>query len=395
MHPSLATRADQPTRPSQFGVGSPCAHVALWAGLVLILAPAHAWCATLHVPSEHATIQAAIDAASSGDSILVAPGTYVEHLDTRAKMLVLRSELGPASTVIDGGGQGRVIDIAGGGTLEGFTIRNGYDYYAGGGIRVRGSVHTAILNNVIESNAVGEFDLGSGGGIACYPETRIEVRGNIIRNNSAGDSGAGIWDQSAIAGSVIANNTIEGGWCHVCGGGIAAGPSAVIENNLIRLNIADSFGAGICVLGGVPAIENNTVVGNINGNPTFVHGAGIHVVDGSPVVRKNIIARNRGITGLGAGVRCAGTSILECNDSWGNDSDDYLLVGGCDTTGGRNIAEDPKFCGPDQGDYRISSESPCAGEAATGCGLIGAFPVGCGATRVETSTWGRLKARYR
>ena len=49
--------------------------LALAAGLLGSAAPA----ATLRVPSQHATINAALDAAVSGDSVLVAPGVYSQY----------------------------------------------------------------------------------------------------------------------------------------------------------------------------------------------------------------------------------------------------------------------------------------------------------------------------
>lgn len=51
------------------------------------------------------TIGNAIQAAVSGDTILVAPGTYRENLDYRGKNLVITSTDGPEVTVIDGGGR--------------------------------------------------------------------------------------------------------------------------------------------------------------------------------------------------------------------------------------------------------------------------------------------------
>jgi hypothetical protein len=50
--------------------------------------------ATRKVPSQYATISAAITAATSGDAIVIAGGTYSEHLNLSAKTNILvRAEL--------------------------------------------------------------------------------------------------------------------------------------------------------------------------------------------------------------------------------------------------------------------------------------------------------------
>ena len=43
----------------------------------------------------------------------------------------------------------------------------------------------------------------------------------------------------------------------------------------------------------------------------------------------------------------------------------------------------------------LDEASPCAPANSGGCGLIGALPVGCGATAVEPATWGGIKASFR
>ena len=50
------------------------------------------------------TIQAGIDAASNGDTVLVAPGTYVENIYFKGKAITVTSSGGAAATIIDGGG---------------------------------------------------------------------------------------------------------------------------------------------------------------------------------------------------------------------------------------------------------------------------------------------------
>ncbi len=60
--------------------------------------------ADIQVPQDFGSIQAAIDAAQSGDRVLVAPGTYAEQLSISDKNITLESTSGAAQTVIDGQG---------------------------------------------------------------------------------------------------------------------------------------------------------------------------------------------------------------------------------------------------------------------------------------------------
>jgi len=58
---------------------------------LIILCPLVADAATIHVPADYGTIQEAIDAAVGGDTVLVAPGTYVENIDFLGKAITLKS----------------------------------------------------------------------------------------------------------------------------------------------------------------------------------------------------------------------------------------------------------------------------------------------------------------
>ncbi len=109
------------------------------------------------------TIQEGVDAASQGDTVIVARGTYIENLVFSGENIVLRSKspLDPsvvASTVIDGDQVAPVVIFS---ALEdetcvlaGFTIRNGYGHDGGkyGAGIYGGGTQATIRNNIITQN---------------------------------------------------------------------------------------------------------------------------------------------------------------------------------------------------------------------------------------------------
>jgi len=148
---------------------------------------------THEVPADFATIQAALDAAVGGDTVLVDPGVYPENLNFHGKTLTLRSRYGPTHTIVDGQDIDRVIDVRGGlgrnTRIEGFTLVRG-DSHLGGGIDATDSSPT-ILGCVFHENWAID-----GGGI--FSHRSPYIANCLFTRNNAGCYGSAIRISHAI-----------------------------------------------------------------------------------------------------------------------------------------------------------------------------------------------------
>jgi len=114
----------------------------------------------IYVPDDYETIQDAIDAASDGDEIIVAPGIYTSIyenvVDMHGKAIWLHSSDGPEVTIIDGENRRRGIICRNNESLdtiiEGFTIDNCIARaYSGGGM-LTSSASPTIINCTFYNN---------------------------------------------------------------------------------------------------------------------------------------------------------------------------------------------------------------------------------------------------
>ncbi len=83
--------------------------------VTLAIAPGAATLAadTLHVPADHPSIQAAIDAATDGDTIFVSPGTWIERLDLAGKDLTIRGDGAAHEVVLRSPDGGTMLELDG------------------------------------------------------------------------------------------------------------------------------------------------------------------------------------------------------------------------------------------------------------------------------------------
>lgn len=167
--------------------------LSLLAPLVLNTAGGPVNADTILVPSDHVTIQAAIDAASAGDEIVVAPATYFETIDLSGKAISLRSSTGPVLTIIDGStSSGSVIsNVSGEGAatiIEGFTVTGGNAPDIGGGILNIGSNPT-FIDMIVSGNYAGD----RGGGMYNRNASPI-ISDTVFAANESGQMGGGMFN---------------------------------------------------------------------------------------------------------------------------------------------------------------------------------------------------------
>jgi len=198
---------------------------------------------TLYVPGDYSTIQAAINAASMGDTIMVAAGTYYENLVINKKIHIVGAGDYKTKTVIDGGGSGSTVLISGiplkpamyTMKLEGFYIRNGAGTVVspygklGGGLLIVDSTYVIINSCVMVGNSA---DYGAGAGCADSSPRFINC---VFWNNDADDYGGGLGNGGS--NSVVVNCVFWSNSAGVSGGGIAnINSDPIVKNSVLWSN---------------------------------------------------------------------------------------------------------------------------------------------------------------
>lgn len=297
----------------------------------------------INVPDDQPTIQAAIDVAIYGDTILVAAGTYVENINFLGKKIVVTSSDGPKATTIQAPATGLftintadnnssdtvltytktytvltteavvyLVTLEPRGTeLSGFTIKGG----GNSGIYCDGS-SPRILNNIITGNA--SIQLNTAGGINLINTSGALIRGNIIYGNNAHTYGAALHARNSIGDTICYNITYYN----------------------------SGIGDFRC-LNSTSAIFNNTL------NCFDAHDGVMNQLSGTIDVRNNIII---GAPYVGVYAEDGGQAIISYNCIWLSNAD---CNGSGITVGPGRISADPLFFDANNHDYALSPGSPC------------------------------------
>lgn len=204
------------------------------------------------------SLAAALAAASTGTTLWVGPGQYLEHnLSFGGKPLRLRSTHGATATQVDARWQGRHLSFVSGETsaslLDGITFKNGWVQGAGGSMRIVNSSPTLKNLRFTGNTAVGP--LGQGGALALTGSASALTALTLTENR------AGVCGTLSTSGS--SSSTTRRGCSLGEGGALWLETSTSTATGLIfEANTAQGSGGGVLVRGGSVQLVSSSFTQN-------------------------------------------------------------------------------------------------------------------------------------
>jgi hypothetical protein len=295
----------------------------------------------------YTSIQAAIDAANSGDKILIAAGTFDGSLTIGKSVTLIGA--GANQTTITQSGSDSVITIGSGVsvTIKGVTVSGGSAVVSnldcigsGGGINNSGDL--TLRNSRVSDNSAAGF----GGGIANNSTGNLNLYGTLVNGNDVfcagvnGAVGGGIANAGAatLYASTVSRNgaggfgsaggienegtlslkysTVSGNGASISGGGIVNTATLKLDASIVSGNGAGDVGGGIINYG--TATLNETVV---TGNTAGIEAGGIYN-SGTLTLNDSTVSGNRAL--VVGGISNYGTLILNDSTVTGNIPDDCV-----------------------------------------------------------------------
>lgn len=303
---------------------------------------------TIHVPADSTSIQAALAGANYGDTVLVAPGVYTEHLAMKNGVKLFGTHPDSCTIRRDGCVATPILLVEncdGSTEIRNFTISGAPGNNCSSGVPIGiESINSdvQIINNKIIYNYR-----------PVYVGTSLtETQGHGLTINGG---------SPYITQNYIANNKT-----YRLGGGMKLSNSdAIVTYNIFRGNSVfnwgpDVRGGGIGIESGAPYISHNIFYDNrISGNPPHPDGGGIFVW---PTANPAYIGNNIFFSNIPNAIAGNLNSVVY-NGFYNNPADTSAI-------GGSNIFADPMFADPGSGDYHLLPCSPYidAGDPGQGYG---------------------------
>ncbi len=294
---------------------------------VCILAvPFAAWSTTLYIDQggggDYTTISEGIVAASEGDTVLIAAGTYTGTLNTdldfEGKSLLVISESGPEVTIIDceyAGPSRRGFFFHSGedttSIVDGLTITWGVAP-SGGGINCTGA--SPLVRNCVFTHC----GVGYGGGMY-FNNSNAIVRNCRFENNNVFVSGGAFFCDNASP--TVTDCVIDSCTAGFIAGGILLdnGGSAILRDVSITNCFSKGDGGGLYCRDAPPYLERVEFIGNMA--DTLSKGGGMCMTCGATLI--DCLFQDNFAHDEGGGLWCtaASVNIVDCtfsmNGTWG------------------------------------------------------------------------------